>query len=180
MPPHDATASETKPMEINTDEVKRAVIAQSVAALVEQFGDVSGEIGGAIRSEASEQIIKRVHAAVDTEIKRVVETGLEHLIFPSTNVFGEEKSPAKTMREYVAEIVHNTFTEYLDRDGKPTRDSWYTKPENQRVQRVIKEAISDKIRDEVMAASTQIHKNINHYLGEFIKLQLNEAAAKLK
>jgi hypothetical protein len=60
------------------------------------------------------------------------------------------------------------------------KESWYRKPENMRVNKVIEEAVKNSIRDEVIAATKKIQVNINHHIGEFIKAQLNEAAARLK
>jgi len=167
-------------MNIDTEELQKAVIAQAVASLVDSFGNPEDTIGTEINNRAKEHILKRCNEAMEVEIKRVIDSGLEKIVFPQTNAYGEEKRPDMTLREFIASRVESVFTEYLDSNGNPTKEAWYRKPENMRVNKVIEEAVKNSIRDEVIAAAKAIQTKIHHYVGEFVKVQLNEAAGRFK
>lgn len=166
-------------MDINLIGIEKAIIDRAVEQIAEQFSDPNHEINTSIQEEARKLIIKRVNEAIEKEVSATIDRGLEAIVFPTTNCYGEKKKPDRTLREFIAELVKETFEEKLDSEGRPTKDSWYNKPENCRVHRVIKQAIENTIREDVTNASRQIHQSINHYLGEFVKQQLNEAANKL-
>lgn len=167
-------------MNIDTAELEKAVVAQAVQALVDQYSDPESEIATQIHEQAKAHIIRRVDMVMQGTIHKVIEDGLEKIVFPCTNIYGEEKNPPQTLREFIASMTESVFTEYLDNDGKPTGDNWYKKPENQRVNKIIKEAVENKIRDEVTVAAQKMQAHITHYLGEFVKVQLQEAAARFK
>lgn len=167
-------------MNIDTAELEKAVVAQAVQTLVDDYSDPHSDIATAIHTKAKELILARVNIEVDNAIKTLVDTQLEAIIFPRTNSYGEAKKPPQTLREFVAEQVELVFKEYLDNDGKPTNDNWYKKPECQRINKVIKKVVGDKIEADVIAASKTIQDHINHYVGEFVKVQLNDAAKRFQ
>lgn len=167
-------------MNIDTEKLQEAVVSQAVAALVDQFGDSEGEIATQIHSQAKKLVEVRINEEIDRQIKKVIDDGLEKIVFPATNGYGEKKQPDRTLREYIGQKTHAVFTEYLDSNGKPTTEDWYKKPENQRCNRVIGEAIDKAIRKEMEEAVASVHKSINHYLGEYVRTALADAALKLK
>lgn len=166
-------------MNIDTTQLQEAVVNQAVAALVDQFSDPSHEITTLIHARAEKLIEDRVSKAIDEEIGRIIGDGLEKLIFQATNNHGEKKWPDRTLREFIADMTKAVFTEYLDPNDKPTTDSWYKKPENQRINRLISKAIGPAIQDSVTAATKQIQGAIHAHVSEFVKTQLNEAASRL-
>jgi hypothetical protein len=168
-------------MNIDQTKIEQAVTEQAVASLVETLTDHDHEIASTIRNKASELILKRVNQAIDDEILRVVQGGLEEIMFPCTNAYGEAKRPDRTLKEFIAEKVNEVFTEYVDGEGRPTKDSWHTRdPKNRRVIRIVDAAVKSKIQDDITAAANTVKTTINNHIAEFIKIQLNELTAKLK
>lgn len=168
-------------MNIDQNKIEEAVVNQAVAEIVAAFTDPEHEIATAINSKAEALILERVNAAIDSEIKKVIEGGLESIMFPCTNTFGEQKRPDRTLREFIAEKVNEVFTEHVDGEGRPTKDSWYCRDDkNRRIIRLIDAAVKSKIQDDITAAAAQVKATINSHIAEFIKLQLNELTAKLK
>jgi len=167
-------------MNIDTKELEQAVVQQTVESLVAVYSDPNHDIAIQLSSKARELITRRLEKAIDEEIKRLVDDGLEKVVFPRTNRYGESHQPPQTFREFVAEEVGKVFTQTLDNNGNPSNDSWYNKPENQRINRLIRDAIGVKIQEEVMAASRQIQSTIHAHLAEYIKQQLSDVLQKLK
>lgn len=168
-------------MNIDQAKIEEAVVSQAVAALVENFTDPDNEISSEIHKKAEELILKKVNGTLEKRIKAVVDSGLENLIFPQTNGYGEKKKPDRTLREFIVDRVDEVFNEFLNNDGKPTKEDWYTRdPQNRRVVRIIKEAVGNKIQQDIVAAANEIKGKINQQIADFIKIQLNELTAKLK
>ncbi len=168
-------------MNIDQTKIEEAVIAQSVAAIVDEFTDPYHDISSSIHKQAEKLILERVNKAIDDQIRSVIEHGLEEIVFPCTNGYGEQKRPDRTLREFIAEKVNEVFTEHLDSNGRPTTDSWYTRdPKNRRVIKIIDEAVKAKIQEDIVAAANAVKGTINQQIAEFIKLQLNELTARLK
>lgn len=167
-------------MNIDTDELQKAVVDQAVANLVESLGDPAGDIGETIRGEAGRIVKEKIKAAVDLEIRNIIDSGLETLLIPNTNAFGDCKGAPRTVREFIAKAVDDSLNSYVDSNGNVTSDQWYRKPENMRVNQLIKQAIGPIVETEVRAAAEKMKTTINHYLGEFVKVHLAEAVKLLR
>lgn len=167
-------------MNIDTSAIEQAVINKAVEALVEQFSDPNHDISQSIHDKVRALIEMRVNEEIDRSIREIVDGGLEKIVFPQTNHYGEAQKSPQSLREFIGATTQAVFTEYLNNEGKPTTDSWYAKPENQRVNRLIKQAIEEKIGKDVIEAAKSLQSQIHCALGTYVKVSLDEAMAKLR
>lgn len=163
-------------MKIDQTKIRDAVIKETVEQLVTQF-DAETKIQSEIEERAAEIIEKKV----DEQIKKIFSVGIEKLLFPQTNVYGEPKNTTLTLREFIDARITSYLYEQVNYEGKPKqRDSWHADSDSPRLAYLVKQATERQIAEIVKASAEKIKDEIGTILGTVVRTQIDNRLSALK
>jgi hypothetical protein len=164
-------------MNIDQSKIEEAVIKETVETLVDNYCHGSDK-GEDLRCEIRKQAHELIKKHIDEQVQAALVAGVNALVFPMTNSYGEKKQPDKTLREYIDSCIQTFLQEQVDSDGK-TRDLGYGSNSECRIVWLVRQEIKKHVEASVLSAANAIKSQITGVLADIIKKDIGDTIAKM-
>ena len=165
----------------------QAAIVERVADEIQSDWDWKSDARAMIAKKIDAAFIDGVAAVVNETVKQAVESGFDHE-YSKGDIFGKHTGPKTTIRAELVKLVHDYWTQKVDRHGKPTESGYAdktTRAEWHMIQ-VCGEGFSKDMKQEVVNITAgfkdglraQLRGSMDKMLNDLFKVKSTQDAAE--
>lgn len=112
-------------LNINEDDLKKAIVDQAADQILSQDDDLSGMVAAEVKRRVDAIFKDRAEVQINAAVDAAINNGLD-LAYQRVNTWGQPEGDPTTVRKQLDKLVQGYWNERVDpRTGKPT-DSSYT------------------------------------------------------